>query len=134
MNTSPCCPGCTPGWIETFEIGAKVKDSSTPAWSDLLISVYLPKQEMFCFSLFKSPTSFVTLPQLVCPGFYVCLYLFVYLFLHIKLIKCWHVVFVCKYRNLSLKESESLLTKNNIHEPHLLQNSKVKENLYEEKE
>ncbi|XP_028624830.1 protein phosphatase 1 regulatory subunit 42 [Grammomys surdaster] len=36
--------------------------------------------------------------------------------------------------NLSLKESESLLTKNDIHEPHLLQNPKVKENLSEKKE
>ncbi|KAL1775780.1 phosphatase 1 regulatory subunit 42 [Sigmodon hispidus] len=36
--------------------------------------------------------------------------------------------------NLSLKESESSLTKNDIHEPHLLRNPKVKENLYEEKE
>ncbi|GAB1284791.1 Protein phosphatase 1 regulatory subunit 42 [Apodemus speciosus] len=37
-------------------------------------------------------------------------------------------------RNLSLKESESLLTKNDIHELHLLQNPKVKENLSEKKE
>ncbi|XP_021077994.1 protein phosphatase 1 regulatory subunit 42 [Mus pahari] len=36
--------------------------------------------------------------------------------------------------NLSLKESESLLTKNDIHEPHFLQNPKVKENLSEKKE
>lgn len=36
--------------------------------------------------------------------------------------------------NLSLKESESLLTKTDIHEPHLLQNPKVKENLSENKE
>ncbi|CAH6777298.1 protein phosphatase 1 regulatory subunit 42 isoform X2 [Phodopus roborovskii] len=36
--------------------------------------------------------------------------------------------------NLSLKESESLLTKNDIHEPHLLRNPQVKETLYEEKE
>ncbi|XP_031222699.1 protein phosphatase 1 regulatory subunit 42 isoform X1 [Mastomys coucha] len=37
-------------------------------------------------------------------------------------------------RNLSLKESESLLTKKDIHEPQLLQNPKVKKNLSEKKE
>ncbi|XP_069846970.1 protein phosphatase 1 regulatory subunit 42 [Dipodomys merriami] len=36
--------------------------------------------------------------------------------------------------NLSLKESEKLLTKNDIHEPHLLQNPKVNENVFVEKE
>ncbi|XP_009211412.1 protein phosphatase 1 regulatory subunit 42 isoform X2 [Papio anubis] len=36
--------------------------------------------------------------------------------------------------NLSLKQSESLLTKNDVHEPHLFHNPKEKENLFAENE